>query len=615
MPATLLTILLAFSQTGPTPEIDRLSNGLQVIVLRDRAAPAVSVQLWYRVGTADTPPRQGDLCDRVRMVLQRRLDRSASLPFDGATLPDAGYFAALVPAEKVGDTLRSLTAVVAATPIVAAEITATPSPGTLVSVDPRLVVPLLGEHAYARMWDTANPSADAANNFLRGWFVPENGCLIVIGDVQPPTIHDTARRFFGDVPWAEARQRPPSPAPTEERIELPVDSATPSGLDIAWLTPPASDDENLVLDVLMQRLCNPVDGPLCQRLTDLGCWPPRWHRATWRDAGVLQLSVDHRPDFAVAPDDVIRAVFAELERAEQVLAAEIELNRARALAVREAQLGRLDFAARALELGRCEMIGGDMLLAAWKIPRLLHVNVGDLQQAATLLRTTRTVVAPRNGAGATSQPSTRPAAVAATFPISTPTRRLTDSVTLTINSRPGVELIEVHTVPHANTEPIRALDALMAVGTTAYSVDQIRDYLTYHGLDLYPRPAGMPPGLVSRGPASHLAQMIEWHAALLRHPNATPAACSAAAAHGRGLQRRLAHQDGEDLYAPAGFIGWRAGHAPLTDAEEIRTALASLATVDSVAITIIGDVDADEACTAVREAWSDPRPPASRPSP
>ncbi|HPM23435.1 MAG TPA: hypothetical protein PLP66_05985, partial [Phycisphaerae bacterium] len=95
MPATLLTILLAFSQTGPTPEIDRLSNGLQVIVLRDRAAPAVSVQLWYRVGTADTPPRQGDLCDRVRMVLQRRLDRSASLPFDGATLPDACYFAAL----------------------------------------------------------------------------------------------------------------------------------------------------------------------------------------------------------------------------------------------------------------------------------------------------------------------------------------------------------------------------------------------------------------------------------------------------------------------------------------------------------------------------------------
>lgn len=616
MPATLLAILLTLSQAVPTPEIDRLSNGLQVIVLRDRTAPAVSVQLWYRVGSADTPPRQGDLCDRVRTVLQRRLDHTAPIPFDGATLRDACYFAALVPAERVGDALRSLTAVVAATPIDAAEITVAPAPGTLESVGQRLVAPLFGERACARTWDTASLSADAANNFLRGWFVPENGCLIVIGDVVTPAIHDEARRLFGDVPWAEGRRRPPWPVPIEERIDLPADTAAPAGLDIAWLTPPANDDQNLVLDVLIQRLCNTVDGPLYRRLTDLGCWPPRWHRAAWRDAGVLKLSVDRRPDSAVAPDDVVRAVFAELEGAEEVIAAEIELNRARALAVREVRLRRLDFAARALELGRCELIGGDILLAAWEIPRLQHVNVGDLQKAATLLRNTRTVVAPRTGAPATSRPTTRRAAVATTLPTGNPSKQLDEFVVLTVAPRPGVELIEVHTAPRPSNGLAAALDALMAVGTTAHSVDQIRDYLTYHGLDLYPRPAGMPPGLVSRGPASHMAQMIEWHAELLRHPNATPAACTAAAEHGRALQRWLAHRHGDDdLYAPAGFIGWRAGHAPLTDAEAIRTALAPLATVNSVAVTIVGDVDADEACTAAREAWSDPQPPASQRSP
>src|SRR4030042_701227 len=58
------------------------------------------------------------------------------------------------------------------------------------------------------------------------------------------------------------------------------------------VTPPAGAVENSGIDILMHRLCNPVDGPLYRRLLDAGCLPPRWRHETWREAGLLVLAVD-----------------------------------------------------------------------------------------------------------------------------------------------------------------------------------------------------------------------------------------------------------------------------------------------------------------------------------
>ena len=54
-----------FSFSGKTavfnPETHTLSNGMQVVVVTNRSAPAVVHMVWYKVGAADEPRGQSGI--------------------------------------------------------------------------------------------------------------------------------------------------------------------------------------------------------------------------------------------------------------------------------------------------------------------------------------------------------------------------------------------------------------------------------------------------------------------------------------------------------------------------------------------------------------------------
>ena len=62
----LLTLLIVLSSTSVkaaifNPETFTLDNGMQVVVVTNRSAPAVVHMVWYKVGAADEPRGQSGI--------------------------------------------------------------------------------------------------------------------------------------------------------------------------------------------------------------------------------------------------------------------------------------------------------------------------------------------------------------------------------------------------------------------------------------------------------------------------------------------------------------------------------------------------------------------------
>jgi zinc protease len=608
----LFATLLFIPSVAPTPEVSRLDNGLQVVMVPDSREALVSVQLWLRAGSADDEAKYPGLCAAIRGMLEHGLDvperlRAAEVRFESRTLRDACYFAWFVPPERLDDALQIEARRLQCSPGGAALTTAAGGDEPL----RRLLAAAFAGHPYQSPPGLVGEALkdlppDEVQDFQRRWFVPGNATLLVIGDVQTPAVLEAVRRHFGGVPWAEPPRRAPGPLAAAERVKLPPMPADQGGLDVAWVTSGAGSADSLALAVLMQRLCNPVDGPLYRRLVEACLLPPRWSQDSGRAAGMVVLSVDVAEEAPRGSEEIEGIIAEELERAAQALPMEIELNRARALAARAVRLRQTSFADRALNLGFYEVVVGDMLLADWELPRLARLTVGDLQRVAAQLREARTVYLPRTRRTGETPPAT-PVRTADPTRVGTP-QAVCDGVSVAVCTQPAAALAEVRTIVTGEADVADALDALMAVGSTRHSVEPIRDYLTYHGLDLFPLAAGPQHGLISRGPATHVAQMIELHGELLRYPSGEVGAGEP----GRRLRRWLQEERSaeHEWYVPPGFIGWRAGAIPPTDPAAVRRALDALQMVRSIEVIVTGNVDAPTVHDAVRAAWEGWRPPA-----
>jgi predicted Zn-dependent peptidase len=651
--AYLLIALCRAEAPEMTPEVFRLENGLQVVMVEDHTLPMVSVQVWYRVGSADDDPGRPGLCHVVRTILERRTEpRPSGFAGDlvSGTLRDACYFSWVGPPESLDQALQieaqrmRLPAVEQAEVENALRLTAQGRPCRPTEEDSRAESVLLAaafpEHPYQHLPSLVAEtlqglSAAEVNEFVSTWFVPGNATLFVIGDLQSPAAKELIRQDFATLPWGEPPRRARPRAPEAEPVHLSPIGGRAAGLTIAWVVEPPGVLDAAALDVLMHLLCNPVDGSLYLRLTGSGYLPPRWKRESWRHAGLVTLTIETIPPSLTTTypatsrptaDELAAMVTECLNAAVTTTPTEIRLDRARALAARDVRNRRRDFADRAMNLAWHEIVAGDLLLAEWQVPRIGRVSVGEVRRAAAELTDARTVSLPRV---ASHQEAMQPDTILAgsngrtegamsrsggsEFARETIRRKLASGLSVTIHAIPGLATTEVRTVVEPAPRLSGAMDALMAVGSTDHSVEKLRDYLSYHGLDLFAWHGSAQSGLYSRGPADRVEQMLELQAELIRRPNRSKAACLAAAEHGRQLSRwmpQLRSGNQVELYLPPGFIGWHAGINPPTQASELRGALDRLDRIEGVEIVVVGDVDPQRIQAAVRRLWADWRPPA-----
>lgn len=619
------------------PRIERLGNGLRVVIAEDRTLPLVSVQLWYRVGSGTDPVDRPGLCHVARTLVEHRDAaalrlRAAGVRSDGHTLRDACCFASTLPpafleyvlkieASRLRQATTTADALAAALAAAARDFGLT-SETWRQTAERRLLAALLPElphrHPPGLVAEALRDlEVEEVKEFLERWFVPGNATLLIIGDVSAAAALELVRAHFGPLPWVEPPRRAEWAAPPAAEVRLPEMSAERMGLDVAWLTPPARYFENAAIDVLMHRLCNPVDGPLARRLADLGCHPPHWRREGGREHGVLVLSIDvddgasesrparETPELATALENVVHE---ELVRAAEQVPAEIELNRARAQAARDLHLRRARFSDRALDVGWHEVVAGDGLLADLALEQVGGVRVSDLQEAARALSVGRRAYLPRGrppaeaAGGVGGATATRPSpSWVQPLPARPPEsldgaaalkllgeyarnvpalgsppargalveRELNNGVRITVLDAAGLQPAVVRTLVPAAVARGHVPANLLLRGSSRRGANQYRDYLSYHGLDIWQDGPGPVGGLAGRGPGALAPQLIELQAELLLYPS------------------REAAEPQRDALPP----------------------------LEPVRLLVVGDVDTSAVLAAATEAWADWVPDHAAPSP
>jgi zinc protease len=620
----VLVLGIFCAEPADTAQITRLENGLRVVVLPDSRWRSVSVQMWYRVGSADDPAGQRGAVDLSRRVLAAESKTESSGEFESFTLPDACGFAWLVRGEELKVALEAEARRAEAREVSSERLAAVRAEDRLrqqeqqCSCQEAIAAVVFAGHPYAQAFapppEAANVGVEAVNELIRRSFKPANATLLVTGDVPVAETMELVRRHFGSLPAGQVANPGRRAVGAGGPVVLEPMASRCAGLTVGWVVGPAGGDDQPALAVLMHALCNPVDGLLCGEVLAAGGMPPRWKMLLGRDAGLLLLNVDvagsaTNPSDGKQPGARLQAI---VEKCMQMAATrpltELALVRARALAARDLLLVRADLRSWSHHLAWLEVVAGDIGWADWELAAVEAVGAADVQRAATQLRSSRCAVVPRVvGTRRPEVPCTgKQTKDSGPIVRGSCEGTLDGRAPYRIDCTKGLEIAEVTTAVTPE-ELVRGLACLLGVGSQAHPVEQLRDYLSYRGIDLFVVAGGGLAALRSRGPASAVPQMIELHAELLRQPGRDPRLIEAAAQNGRRLKDWLAagwRPDSEcEWYLPPGFVGWQLGFDVPTDGAEIARSLEALGECTRVEVSIRGDVELTAAEQIIRDFW------------
>jgi zinc protease len=204
----------------------RLANGLQVVVVEDRAAPVVHTSVWYRFGSLyETPGKTGLAHALEHMMFRGTPEISAGglddimarlgAQMNGQTDYDYTNYLLDMPADRVGialqieaDRMQKLSLQPNEWAIeqraVLNEIDGDESSPfyNLLSRVRAAAYPDLpaGRTPSGVRSDVANATVADLRKYYQEWYEPNNAALVVAGDVDHNTIFAMAKRDFGAIP-------------------------------------------------------------------------------------------------------------------------------------------------------------------------------------------------------------------------------------------------------------------------------------------------------------------------------------------------------------------------------------------------------------------------------
>jgi len=225
-----------------------LPNGLQVVVIEDHRAPAVTQMIWYKVGAADEVPGKSGLAHMLEHLMFKGTDTLAPGEFSATVAANGGtdnaftswdytaYFQR-VAADRLPLMMQMeadrMTHLVLTPEVVAperavvleerAQRTET-SPDALMQEQMRAAQFLnspYGRPVIGWRREVEQLSAEDALEFYRAHYAPNNAVLVVAGDVAPERVRALAEREYGPIPANPAipavRLRPQEPPQSAAR--------------------------------------------------------------------------------------------------------------------------------------------------------------------------------------------------------------------------------------------------------------------------------------------------------------------------------------------------------------------------------------------------------------
>ncbi|HTR51737.1 MAG TPA: pitrilysin family protein [Kofleriaceae bacterium] len=328
----LVAALGSASFAGPGPvsklpsiETFQLDNGLRVAVLKTDASPAVTVGVWYHVGSKDEPrDRRGT----ARMFEQLMFKGSSHVRADwhaqaiaglggytdaqadedathfSDTLP-ASYvdFAIQLEAERMRNLMFRKAAVDNERELVKDKIRkqeASPVAKGLL----KFLAVAYAKHPYA--WTAAgNPteldatSIDDLHKFYDAYYQPNNALLVVVGNVSLDQVKASANKWFAPIARAADPPRPAAAAPEPAQTAKKREVVEPGQLGITlvgWHVPAAKDKDIYPLQIASNVLGR---GEAARIKVRLKTPDPKTKRALALDGG-LESFVKEDPGVMIA---------------------------------------------------------------------------------------------------------------------------------------------------------------------------------------------------------------------------------------------------------------------------------------------------------------------------
>lgn len=269
----------------------QLSNGLQIAIVEDATRPVVTCQIYYSVGSADEPPKRQGLAHLVEHLLHDsgfadQLNLQGGRHSNASTSQDGTRYYVTIPNYLLTQVLdhfaRDLVsfdvtqeAFDIEKDVVLAEAHSRYNKSAQV-VNHQMVKHVFAGHPYQYpVIGTHRDSIRAftlemARQFHQQYYVPNNACLVVVGDVRASSVMEDVVTFFGKIPSGKRNQRNDVFTPTFTRVSQDTvvyqNNAREPTMWTVWPGPPAHHPDIIPLSLLVKVLESGGSSPLDQAL-------------------------------------------------------------------------------------------------------------------------------------------------------------------------------------------------------------------------------------------------------------------------------------------------------------------------------------------------------------
>jgi zinc protease len=279
----IFAVALVFFFTGGKKDILRakLSNGLQVIIVRNTLAPVVTTMVNYRVGSDETPAGFPGTAHATEHMMFRgspglSADQLAAISaaFGGDDNADTQqavtqYFFT-TPAENLEVALRvEATRMLDLLPdeslwtkergAIEQEVAADLSNPEYVFYEQLLAAVFKGtpyEHSPLGTRPSFDKTTDAdLRSFHNTWYAPNNAVLVVVGNVEPQAVLQQVKNVFGEIPSKQLPARPEFNFQPVKPDLLKLDTDLPYGMTaITFRFPGAGNSDFAAAQILSDVL-------------------------------------------------------------------------------------------------------------------------------------------------------------------------------------------------------------------------------------------------------------------------------------------------------------------------------------------------------------------------
>jgi zinc protease len=393
-----------------------LDNGLKVLVQPDRRSPVVVSQVWYKVGSSYEPEGITGISHILEHLMFKGTDELKPGEFSELIANNGGednaftsfdytaYFQRIssdnlelclrLEADRMRDLLIDEQEFAKERDVVAEErrwrmddqpqsMTYAQFMATAYETGP-YHHPIIGW-----MPDIQNATAQAARDWYRTWYAPNNATLVVVGDVQPQEVHKLAQKYFGELK-PSSLPLPPLQTAAEQQEKRYTEVSVPAkvpyvilGYKVPSLQVATDTNEAYALEVLAGVLDGGQSARLSRNLVrgqQLAASASASYDMYARLDGLLTLSAV--PVSGVEMDELIASLTAEIERLQQEPVSSDELARVRAQVIASDVYERDSVFYQAMKLGILETVGLGWRVLAEYIDGVQAVTPEQIQAVA-----------------------------------------------------------------------------------------------------------------------------------------------------------------------------------------------------------------------------------------